>query len=437
MAAPGTDEPEGNEGAAYERVAVRAGWDLVDLLDRLGDGQSRRLLAARWDAERARVGPELSSLRTGGTMPPEALQSYQSPSNQTRFRRTLDFIRPGERILEVGIGRGYAAGLFLREGAASAYRGLDLLDENVDATQELLDLNGLGRRAELARGDLYKLSRADVEEFGPSLLVCCEVIEHVPDPELAVATLAQALPEGTELLMSVPLAGRLETVWGHLAIFTAERMRAMVEQAGLVAHDVSAVDNTWMFVLASRDRAPSARAARACMAVADLVTAPGSPDEPRAFRAFDLASGDIGPSVWTKRVTKQIVSHTVDGLLCEFEAEPEASSAGTSYGGVRLPATAPRGIRLELALDDIDAASAFYVDAMAGGKRVARWKWDPATGRPQSEPATFVLRAGRRGLYFRPVTCDDLESADAFDLFVAMKAGASVRFRVTQAAVIV
>ncbi len=432
-----TDPTTADERAAYERVAVRSGWELVDLLDRLGEGQSRRLLGARWDAERARVGPELSSLRTGTQMPPETLQSYRSPSNQTRFRRTMDFIRPGERIFEIGLGRGYSAGLFLRVAAAGAYRGIDLLDENVVATQEVLELNDLGDRAELAAGDLYELTRSEVEEFGPDLMVCCEVIEHVPDPEQAVAALARALPDGVELLISVPLFGRLENVWGHVAIFTAERTRAMVERAGLVAHNVSVVDNTWAFVLASTESAPSARAARACLAVADLTTEPGSPNEPRAFRAFDLASRDICLSVWTKRVTKQVVRNTADGLLCEFEADPEGVSAGNSYGGVRFPATTPRGIRLELALDDIDAASAFYVDAMAGGTRVARWKWEPATGRPQSEPATFVLRSGRRGRYFRPVTCDDLESADAFDLFVALQAGASVRFRVTQAAVIV
>jgi SAM-dependent methyltransferase len=435
-----TAEQAAREYAAFEGVAVRAGWDLVDVLDRLGEGQSRRLLAARWDAERARPGPDLCSLRTGRHMPPETLQSYRSASNQARFRRTLDFVAPGERVFEIGLGRGYSAGLFLTAGAASAYHGIDLLDENVVATQEVLDLNDLGARAELVQRDLYMLDRAEVEAFGADLVVCCEVIEHVPDPERAVAVLGDALPDGVELLISVPLLGRLENVWGHAAIFTADRTRAMVEHAGLVVHDVSVVDNTWAFALCSREGAASSRAARAARAVADLPPArPSGEDEPpREFQAVDLAAADIGPSVWTKRVATQVVGYTADGLLCEFEAEQqEGSSPASSYGGVRIPATSPKGIRLELALDDIDAASAFYVDAMAGGRRVARWKWDPAMGRPQSEPATFVLRSGRRGRFFRSTTCDGIERADAFEVFVAITPGASVRFRVTQAAVIV
>ena len=305
------------------------------------------------------------------------------------------------------------------------------------ATQEVLELNDLGDRAELAAGDLYELTRSEVEEFGPDLMVCCEVIEHVPDPELAVAALARALPDGVELLISVPLFGRLENVWGHVAIFTAERTRAMVEQAGLVAHNVSVVDNTWAFVLAStesrtqrkgctrvsRGSRPHHRAGQSQRTSGVPGVRPGFPRH--LSERMDQTRHQAGRPEHRRRPTVRVRGRAGGG------------SAGNSYGGVRFPATTPRGIRLELALDDIDAASAFYVDAMAGGTRVARWKWEPATGRPQSEPATFVLRSGRRGRYFRPVTCDDLESADAFDLFVALQAGASVRFRVTQAAVIV
>ena len=426
-----------DEGLLFERALVSAGWELVDLLGRLSVGESWRLLEARWEGERARAAAGLVPLRTGPAVGPEALRSYEGPANQTRFRRTLDFVRPGERVFEIGPGRGYLAGVLLRDGRAGAYRGIDRDDDNLRATRETLQLNGLADGASVARCDLYDLTSAEVEDFGTDLLVCCEVIEHVPQPERAVQTLADALPADAELLISVPLLGRLETIWGHVAIFDAARIRAMVEDSGLVTHSVGVVDNTWVFVLASRDPGPSARAARAAAAAVDpLAGAPPNKDAPWALRTIALEPPAVGASMWNEGLAHQQISYDADGLLCDLTAE-HPLPAGGPYGGVRFPVTSPRGLRLELALDAVDDVTTFYVDAYAGDERVARWTWDPSVARPASTPATFVLRPGRRGRYFRSTNLGALESADAVDLFVALKPGSSVRFRVTRAAVFV
>lgn len=424
--------------AATEQALVRAGWELVDVLGKLGRSRSEQLFDARWSAERERATRDLQPLQTGSMVTEQVGRMYQSPSNWTRFRRTLDFVRPGERLFEIGIGRGYLAGMFLREARLSGYRGIDLDPDNVLATRQTLELNGLIDRAEVSQGDLYDLTRAQVDESGADLVVCCEVIEHVPDPEAAVRTLADALPDGAELLISVPLLGRLEGVWGHVALFDAQRVRAMVTSAGLVPHAVDVVDNTWVFVLASKDDKPSERATVATRGPVDpLALAPPDPQLARALRAIDLTTA--APSRWNKRLARADIREQDGQILCELTGEPAVKRGEQQgqYGGVRIPVTAPLGLRLELGLDDIDAVQAFYVDAYAGAQRVARWKWLPAEHRPQADPATFVLRKGNRGRNFRPIRVDEnLPSADSFDVFVELTPGSTAKFRITRAAVL-
>ncbi|MGH3432506.1 MAG: class I SAM-dependent methyltransferase [Thermocrispum sp.] len=418
-----------------EQALVRVGWELVDVLGRLGTGLAQRAFDTRWTAERARAAESLQQLKTGPAVSDSIRAMYEGPSNWTRFRRTLDFVRPGERLFEIGLGRGYLAGMFLRDGQAGAYRGIDLEDSNVEATRETLELNGVADRAEVSQGDLYDLTLADVEQFGADLVVCCEVIEHVPDPEAAVQALADALPPGADLLISVPLLGRLEGVWGHLALFDVQRVRSMVTGAGLVPHAVDVVDNTWVFVLASKDEGASPRATAAAERPVDLWSeAAPDPHLPRALRRMDLSTA--APSRWTKRLARSEVTVQGADLLCTFTGEPAEEGAGGQYGGVQLPVSAPLGLRLELGLDDIESVRAFYVDAYAGTKRVARWKWEPAQRRPKANPATFVLRRGNRGRNFVPVQVDDLHSADAFEVFARIEPGTSARFRITRASLL-
>ncbi|WP_028846043.1 MULTISPECIES: class I SAM-dependent methyltransferase [Thermocrispum] len=422
------------DAAAMEKALVRAGWELVDVLGALGAGQSQRLFERRWTAERDRAERDLTPLKTGPSISGATERLYRSPANWTRFRRTIDFVRPGERLFEIGLGRGYLAGIFLRDGQVGAYHGIDLEPDNVSATRETLELNGLADRAEVRQGDLYDLTRDEVAEFGADLVVCCEVIEHVPDPEAAVKTLAAALPDDADLLISVPLLGRLENVWGHVALFDAQRIRAMVEGAGLTTHLVDVVDNTWAFVLASHRQGPNARAAAAAAASTDpWADVPADPELPRALRRVDLELAV--PSRWNRRLAHSEVRVQDGAVLCSFTGEDRSDGPG-QYGGAAIPVADSLGIRLELALDDIDDVEVFYVDAYAESKRVARWKWEPGARRPRSNPATFVLRKGRKGLNFVPLHVDDLSSADTYEVFARIKPGSSVQFRITRAAVL-
>lgn len=423
--------------AETEQGMVRTGWEYIDLLNKLGSGQSEKLLSRRWDAELERARREITKLTTDSLLSDHAINMYESPRNWTRFRRTLDYVRPGDRLFEIGLGYGYLAGLFNRDGKLDAYHGVDLVDTNVTKTAEVLELNGLGGPDNVSQTDLYDLTHERLDSFGATMVVCCEVIEHVPDPELALKTLADALPQDAELLISVPLLGRLEGIWGHVALFDAQRVRKMVTDAGLVVHAVEPVANTWVFVLASHQEGPSQRAAAAAVALSDTVaTADADPHLATTIRAVDLGSDEIRPSRWTKRLKSSKLEHVDGALHCELVGESgRYATEGGQYGGVAISANKPRGLRIEIGMDEIDSVQAFYLDAYAGGERIARWKWDPAERRPQQDPATFVLRPGTKGVNFRPLQrAEDLTMADTFELFAQIQPGSTARFRLTRAA---
>jgi 2-polyprenyl-3-methyl-5-hydroxy-6-metoxy-1,4-benzoquinol methylase len=422
-----------------ERALVRAGWELVELLGRLDMHTAKKLLAPRWAADRARAAVSLPPLKLGETFGERIRKTSESPAVLTRFLRTLDLVQPGDRVFEIGPGRGYLAGLLLRDGNAAAYRGIDIGERNLQSTRELLELNGLADRGEVAEGDLRELTRSDVERFGTDLLLCCEVIEHVPEPERAIKILANALPPGADLLLTVPLLGRAEHVWGHISIFSTARIRDAIENAGLVVHTVDVVDNNWVFVLASHETGPSPRAARAAATSAGTLADP-LPDDgvPRSVHIIKFSEYEVGPS----RSHSGIARHHIERVkktfvLCELVAKRRRWSGAMSYGGLWFPVSSPRGLRLQLMLDDTEHVTAFHVDGYAGADRVARWIWEPAARMPARTPPTFVLRPGVPEGYFRPTTkLNDLTSIDSFDIYAAIRPGSTAKFRVRAAMIV-
>jgi 2-polyprenyl-3-methyl-5-hydroxy-6-metoxy-1,4-benzoquinol methylase len=147
---------------------------------------------------------------------PKARAIYEINYNQLRFWRVFDFVQPGDRIFDIGLGRGYLCGLLLRDGGVASYAGIDIGEKNLEATRSMVEAKGLqANLVDVSLGDLYDVTAEQIGRSGTSLVICCEVLEHVPDPERAMVVLADALPEDAELLISVPLFGRLDFVWGH------------------------------------------------------------------------------------------------------------------------------------------------------------------------------------------------------------------------------
>ena len=136
---------------------------------------------------------------------------------------------------EVGCGEGELAMMLARRGIA--IRGSDLSAEVVAEAQGRADAAGLD--IPFRAGALETM---DPARDAAELIVCCEVLEHVPDPHAAVGSLARLASPW--LLASVPreplwralnmargrYLGELGNTPGHLNHFTRRRFHSLLAE---------------------------------------------------------------------------------------------------------------------------------------------------------------------------------------------------------------
>jgi SAM-dependent methyltransferase len=162
---------------------------------------------------------------------------------------TFDFGRldldPGSRILDVGCGSGrHTAAAYRFPGAVVV--GVDLAWADLAATRQRLQLHdrlndhGGGRWA-LCAADGLHLPFAD---GGFDLVICAEVLEHIPAHANAIAEITRVLRPGGDLVVSVPRYGPERLCWalsaeyaaadvGHVRIYRKQRLVALLRGAGL------------------------------------------------------------------------------------------------------------------------------------------------------------------------------------------------------------
>lgn len=114
----------------------------------------------------------------------------------------LEGLRP-RVVVEVGAGEGHVTGRLVQRFPAADVIGLDLPDESLTEHWRQVGVP-------MFHGDATKLPFAD---GAIDVIVCLEVLEHVPDPERALAELARVC--GGTAVLSVPR----EPVWrvGNMA----------------------------------------------------------------------------------------------------------------------------------------------------------------------------------------------------------------------------
>jgi SAM-dependent methyltransferase len=109
--------------------------------------------------------------------------------------RRLVHATGAREVHEVGCGEGHLSMLLAGDGLW--VRGCDLAPGAIEAARRQSHARGLDIPFVLA--DLYDL---EPERHGAPLVLCCEVLEHLPDPQRALAVLARlARPH---LIVSVP-----------------------------------------------------------------------------------------------------------------------------------------------------------------------------------------------------------------------------------------
>jgi SAM-dependent methyltransferase len=162
---------------------------------------------------------------------------------------TVDFERlglePGCRILDVGCGNGRHTAAAFRQPQALAI-GTDVSIPDLQAAKSRLELHArLGQHG----GGRWALCAADGLRLPFSarrfdLVICCEVLEHLPAPGAAVVELARVLKPGGRLVVSVPRYGPERVCWalsreyarsqgGHVRIFRRSEAAALLSAAGL------------------------------------------------------------------------------------------------------------------------------------------------------------------------------------------------------------
>lgn len=165
--------------------------------------------------------------------PPTGAATYSSAMAEASnyIAWILAAFRPHLRapVIEIGVGHGsYAESL----AELGDYLGVDIDSASVeDASGKYPHLKF--QTADICGPSFLGLSRT----FGAQTIICLNVLEHIPDDQLAIDNLARALPPGGKLLIIVPaldyLFNDLDRLAGHHRRYSRSMMQDRMTKAGL------------------------------------------------------------------------------------------------------------------------------------------------------------------------------------------------------------
>lgn len=147
-------------------------------------------------------------------------------------------VRSTDTVVDVGCGNGALIHFCARQGAEVCF--IDRDEARLEKTREKVEAsNARGYRAIVSDCDPIPL-----EDNTGDLVICTEVLEHVPDPKKFLSELIRVTKPGGMLLLTVPDSRSESFVAAtappqyfqepnHIRIFTADDFRDLVLAAGL------------------------------------------------------------------------------------------------------------------------------------------------------------------------------------------------------------
>jgi 2-polyprenyl-3-methyl-5-hydroxy-6-metoxy-1,4-benzoquinol methylase len=419
------------EGTQHQEI-VPSQWRTIEMLERMSEREARRVVADDFRAQYRDALAHLPRLTPWPKLPQRNLRVYRNRANQTRVWRVCQFLSSDDRILDIGMGHGWLPGTLALAVQPQSYSGVDITDSKFDSVREMAEVNGIDASGWfLGVKDLYDLTPEWVSQHDPTIVLLLEVLEHLPDPDKALRTIADAISPDTQLLFSVPMLGRVEACWGHVSLFDANRVRQLCEKAGLTVHWVEPVANTWQLLLVSRSSTPPARVASlarrgyaASMVGPDGDLGPALP--PRgdpAFHRVSLKPDSLATSAWGSGLAERSVSsHDKGGVRLVARAE-QGLPGSKRYASLAFPVHGLRVLRIELALPEPRGVRRLLVEGRDDdGRRTVRWDFAPTwRWRLRPEETTYVLRPGQPTAGFSPVDASNPDATGVLEVVVQLK----------------
>ena len=154
-----------------------------------------------------------------------------SAVNAARFRATRPALsrHARGRVLDVGCGHMPFRALVL--GQVERYEGFDV-EARVPGVDHIGDAQAM----------------TGLPDDGYDTALCFEVLEHLPQPERALADIARVLRPGGTLVLTVPHLSRLHEEPHDYFRFTRHGLRVMLERAGLVPRSIDPYGGLFSFV---------------------------------------------------------------------------------------------------------------------------------------------------------------------------------------------
>ena len=161
---------------------------------------------------------------------------------------TVDFRRLGNlsgcRILDIGCGSGRHLAEALTIGDTTVF-GADILLRDLNQAKYRLDfLDKIGEYRGVCQLLCADITRLPFSDNFFDLVICSEVLEHIPDDRKAVSELVRVLKPGRTLVVSVPRDLPEKICWalsedyhtvenGHIRIYNKKELIRLLEQSGL------------------------------------------------------------------------------------------------------------------------------------------------------------------------------------------------------------